>query len=112
MSICWSVSLLSIQLSFVAMMALAGVMQLQDWVGERPSDAEVSQGRSDRTNDDQFGIGASDDEAANPNIGASSHVHSSREVLGLACRGAALVVVKVASSPLVVPLSFVAVTRK
>ena len=62
-------------------------MQLQDWVGKRSGDTEVRQGGSDRTNDDQIGIGAGDNEAANPNIVTSFHVHSSREVLGLACRG-------------------------
>ena len=62
-------------------------MQLQNWVGQGPGDTEVRQGRSDRTNDDQFGIGAGDNEAANPHIDASFDVHSSREVVGLACRG-------------------------
>src|SRR4029453_14193053 len=60
-----------------------GVMHLQEWVGEGSSDAHGGQGWSDRTNDDQFGISAINDETANSHIGASFHVHSSREVESL-----------------------------
>src|SRR5678815_2242123 len=63
-----------------------GVMHLQEWVCEGASNAHGGQGRSDRTNDDQFGISAINDEAANPHIGASFHVHSSREVESLVWR--------------------------
>ena len=48
-----------------------------------PATPKAGQGRSDRTNDDQFGISAINDEAANPHIGASLHFHSNRELENL-----------------------------